>query len=205
VSQPLAACPSSAGTDCIVGRPGRRRDELLALAAALFAARGFHSVTMDDIGAAADISGPALYHHFRSKESMLGEMLVGISQRLLDGVVAVAATTPVDSLLDPLIDFHCDFAVTEPSLITVHFRDLIHAPPDDQATVRSLQGRYIDIWRGALLARSPRLDVAVADAAVRSVFGLINSTPYSHTLPPEQMRSLLCSLAHGALAARLDH
>src|SRR5690606_17721877 len=42
----------------------RRREELLAVAANLFAARGFTNVTVDDIGAAAGVSGPALYHHF---------------------------------------------------------------------------------------------------------------------------------------------
>jgi AcrR family transcriptional regulator len=185
-------------------RPGRRRDQLLSLASELFAARGFHAVTMDDIGAAADISGPALYHHFRSKEAMLGEMLVGISQRLLDGAIALTNSTSIETLLDSLIDFHCAFAVEESSLITVHFRDLIHAPEADQATVRRLQGRYIGIWRRALISRAPRLDPTVADAAVRSVFGLINSTPYSRTLPPQRMRSVLGALARGALAALPD-
>ena len=47
-------------------RPSRRV-ELLAVAAQLFAERGFANVTVDDIGAAAGVSGPALYHHFDGK------------------------------------------------------------------------------------------------------------------------------------------
>ena len=63
----------------------RRRQELLKIAADLFADRWFANVTVDDIGEAAGVSGPALYHHFAGKEALLGEMLVGISQYLLDG------------------------------------------------------------------------------------------------------------------------
>ncbi|MBC8994507.1 helix-turn-helix transcriptional regulator, partial [Micromonospora chalcea] len=53
-----------------------RRDEILEIAVGLFAARGYHGVSMDDIGAAAGVTGPALYHHFAGKEAMLVAALV---------------------------------------------------------------------------------------------------------------------------------
>src|ERR1700741_5361169 len=110
-----------------------RREELLDAAALLFAEHGFARVTMDDIGAACGISGPALYHHFESKEAMLGEMLVSISRYLLGGGRAIVdlGGAPADTL-GRLIEFHVDFAVTHPELITVQYRDLVHAPDDDQ-------------------------------------------------------------------------
>ena len=61
-----------------------RRDQILATAAELFAARGFHGVSVADLGAACGISGPALYKHFPSKDAMLAEMLVSISEELLE-------------------------------------------------------------------------------------------------------------------------
>ena len=73
-------------------RPSRR-DEPLSLAADLFAARGFAGVTVDDIGEAAGVSGPALYHHFDSRESLLGEMLVRNSESLLTKATATANTS----------------------------------------------------------------------------------------------------------------
>ena len=63
--------------------PPSRRDQILATAAELFAARGFHGVSVADLGAACGISGPALYKHFPSKDAMLAEMLVSISEELL--------------------------------------------------------------------------------------------------------------------------
>src|SRR5437764_12724343 len=52
-----------------------RRAELLALAATMFAERGFVSTTVRDIADAAGILSGSLYHHFDSKESMVDEIL----------------------------------------------------------------------------------------------------------------------------------
>ena len=175
----------------------RRRRELLVIAADLFAARGFANVTVDDIGEAAGISGPALYHHFAGKEALLGEMLVGISQYLLDGGRRVTAES--DDVLRDLIAFHAEFAVDDRSLITIHFRDLVHARPDDQSKVRHLQARYVALWADALQARSPHLERRHAQAAAHAAFGLLNSTPFSGRLPRTEMLSLLRAMAGAAL------
>ena len=52
-----------------------RRNELLGLAAALFAERGLRATTVRDIADAAGILSGSLYHHFDSKESMVDEIL----------------------------------------------------------------------------------------------------------------------------------
>ena len=52
-------------------RSKQRRAEIMSAAAALFAQRGFHGVSIDDIGAAAGLSGPGIYRHFPSKEAVL--------------------------------------------------------------------------------------------------------------------------------------
>src|SRR6267154_4181241 len=92
-------------------RKSDRRLQLLAAAERLFAERGFLAVRLEDIGAAAGVSGPAIYRHFPNKESLLVELLVGISARLLAGAtnVVAGADDPAD-VLDGLIDFHLDFA-----------------------------------------------------------------------------------------------
>ena len=59
-----------------------RRDELLALAARMFAERGFLATTVRDIADAAGILSGSLYHHFDSKESMVDEILRGFLDEL---------------------------------------------------------------------------------------------------------------------------
>jgi AcrR family transcriptional regulator len=52
-----------------------RRDELLALAATMFADRGLRATTVRDIADSAGILSGSLYHHFKSKEQMVEEVL----------------------------------------------------------------------------------------------------------------------------------
>jgi AcrR family transcriptional regulator len=70
---------------------GGRRDELLGIAAVLFAERGFRNTTVRDIADAAGILSGSLYHHFDSKEAMVDELLDTFQQQLFDtfeGIVA---------------------------------------------------------------------------------------------------------------------
>lgn len=54
-----------------------RREELLELAAAMFAERGLRATTVRDIADGAGILSGSLYHHFSSKEEMVDEVLRG--------------------------------------------------------------------------------------------------------------------------------
>ena len=189
-------------------RPNRprlsRRDELLSVAADLFAERGFAKVTVDDIGNAVGVSGPALYHHFDGKESLLGEMLVRISDSLLTKATAIVDNVSLHKALDPIIAMHVDFAVDNRSLITVHFRDLVQARKADQQRVKDLQSAYVDIWVDIVAAQHiPVLDTKEVRVAVHAVLGLINSTPFSGRLRRDVHVSLLRTMAAGAIAGFL--
>lgn len=52
-----------------------RREELLSIAARLFAGQGYAQTSVRDIADAAGILSGSLYHHFSSKEAMLQEIL----------------------------------------------------------------------------------------------------------------------------------
>lgn len=178
-----------------------RREELLEIAAELFARQGFAAVTVDSLGAAAGVSGPALYHHFENKEAMLGEMLVGTSHHLLAGARALRDSVPSDRLLGELIAMRVDFAVDHRSLISVESRDLNNATPDDRDRVRLLQQQYVDIWVDALIAQRPDLNAADAQPVVHAVLGMINSTPESPRTPVTKLASMLRSMATAAVDA----
>ena len=140
-----------------------RRSQLLAAAERLMAERGFLAVRLEDIGAAAGVSGPAIYRHFPNKEALLVELLVGISTRLLAGASEVVTDAPDPAAaLNGLIEFHLDFALGEPDLIRIQDRDLAHLPIGAQRQVRRAQRRYVEIWVGVLRELHPRLDEADA-------------------------------------------
>jgi AcrR family transcriptional regulator len=69
-----------------------RREEILAIAAELFAERGFAATTVREIGDAAGILSGSLYHHFDSKESMADELVHELLDRVLAAYRRIAAT-----------------------------------------------------------------------------------------------------------------
>ena len=69
-----------------------RREELLEIAAGLFAEKGFRNTTVRDIAEAAGILSGSLYHHFDSKESMVDEILRTFQEELFAAYDAVLAS-----------------------------------------------------------------------------------------------------------------
>jgi AcrR family transcriptional regulator len=181
-----------------------RRQEILGRAAELFAARGFHGVSMTDLGAACGISGPALYRHFPSKDALLAEMLVSISEELLRvGDARAAAAASPEAALQELVTWHVDFALHNKALIVVQDRDWSSLPDDARERVRSLQRAYVELWVDHLLGVQPDLDPARARAMAHAAFGLINSTPHSTFLSEPEMAALLARMASSALGLRV--
>ncbi|MGH3943171.1 MAG: SACE_7040 family transcriptional regulator [Pseudonocardiaceae bacterium] len=179
-----------------------RREQILQVAARLFARRGFHGVSIAELGAAVGVSGPAFYRHFPGKEALLAEMLIGISEYLLDGatVRAAQAEKPRQALTE-LVDFHVDFALRHPELITVQDRDLANLPEQPRRQVRALQRAYVEIWVEILRKLTPGLSAEAARIAAHGAFGLLNSTPHSATAAnPKQVAVLLRQMALTALA-----
>jgi AcrR family transcriptional regulator len=156
-----------------------RRSKLIAAAERLIAERGYLAVRLEDIGAAAGVSGPAIYRHFPNKEALLVELLDGVSTRLLSGAQAVVSeASDVDMAFDGLVDFHLEFSLGEPDLIRIQDRDLAHLPERAKRQVRKAQRQYVEIWVD-LLRRRDGVDEADARVMAHAAFGLLNSTPYS--------------------------
>ena len=165
-----------------------RREQLLEVAKTLYARHGFHGVRLDDLGKGAGISAPAVYRHFSSKEAVLEELLVGISTYLQSGgeeIVSAAwdtasgiSPTEAARTLQRLIDFHVDFAMSEPELIRIQDRDLEELPDESRRTVRRLQRAYVSRWAEVVEAAHPTWTLETATVRVHAAFGMMNSTPH---------------------------
>ena len=120
-----------------------RREEILEIAVGLFASRGYHGVRLDDIGTAAGVTGPALYHHFAGKEAMLAAALKPVSEGLLNGGRARVEACAGDNrrALAELVDFHVDFALANPAVIALHLHELDRLPEEPRREIRRLQRR----------------------------------------------------------------
>lgn len=179
-----------------------RADALLYEAARLFAARGYSGVSLEDIGSAVGVSGPAVYRHFAGKQALLGAVLVKVSEELVSGGTAVSdATSSDEERMLALVGFHVDFALSNANVIRVQDRDLAHLSDDDRAEVRRLQRTYIDLWIAAL---APLQECTPDELRLRvqACFGLINSTPHSTRSASRSTKATaktLIAMAHAAL------
>lgn len=179
-----------------------RREQILETAAELFAQRGYHGVSINELGVACGVTGPALYKHFRGKQAILSEMLVSISDELLaEGRRRVrAADTPADAL-DALIDWHVAFALDHKALIVVQDRDWGALPVESRERVRETQLKYVEVWVKVLRSLHDDLAPKAGRAMVHAAFGLINSTPHSARLSRDDMAEQLQRMARAALLA----
>ena len=186
------------------GRRRTRREEILEIAVGLFASRGYHGVSMDDIGAAAGVTGPALYHHFAGKEAMLIAALAPVSEGLLEGGKArVAQQADPKLALESLVEFHVAFALANPAVIALHLHELDRLPEEPRRQIRRLQRLYVEVWVEALTALRDELDAPEARVLAHAAFGLMNSTPF---LGGEVDRVRRAELLRAAtLAALLNH
>jgi len=158
-----------------------RRAALLHAAARLFAERGFPRVSLDDLGAAAGVSGPAVYRHFASKQAVLAALLVDASEGLRTQGRAVAAAAPDDgTALERLVAFHVDFALKNPDVIRVQDHDLDNLADSDRYAVRALQREYVELWVDVLTRVRPEEPRGALRTRAHATFGLLNSTPYSN-------------------------
>lgn len=157
-----------------------RREEILEIAVGLFATRGYHGVSMDDIGAAAGVTGPALYHHFAGKEAMLAAALIPVSEQLLAGGKARTAEASDDpaTALATLVDFHVEFALANPAVIALHLHELDRLPEEPRRQIRRLQRLYVEEWVNTLTELRSELDAGEARVLAHAAFGLMNSTPF---------------------------
>lgn len=177
-----------------------RREALLDAAATLFADRGFTRVSLEDLGAAVGVSGPAVYRHFDGKQAVLGALLVGVSEGLGSGGHAVVENAPDDAAaLRALIAFHVDFALANADVIRVQDRDLDSLAEADRHSVRALQRSYVELWVDVLGRLRPDEVRAALRTRAHATFGLINSTPHSgHTA---ETRAILERMALAALTS----
>lgn len=131
---------------------------MVEVASRLFARRGYHSASMDEIAAEAGISKPMLYAYFESKDGLFAACGRVAGERLRDRVRQAAAAPelpPAQRLWLGLVGVF-DFIAENRELWS------IHQPPDGEATtgvigIGAAQGRA---------AMSELMAELLADAAV---------------------------------------
>jgi AcrR family transcriptional regulator len=199
--------PSTRGSAIRVSNPPESRaDQLLRLAAELFAAKGYPAVGMGAIGEAAGISGPAVYRYFPSKQSLLEAICDRAMERMLDAATRVAdeyVEADPRLALEALVTLHVDFAVEDRVEVGVWVREQRHLSPEMRQSLRMRRRAYEMPWRRVVEQLRPDMDVDEVNFAVYSAIAMLNNSTVAPTdLPSHRLRTILRRMTLSALLVR---
>jgi AcrR family transcriptional regulator len=178
-----------------------RREQLVEATASLVAERGYHQVGMDDIGAAAGVSGAAIYRHFTGKQDLLVTVIERAVDALMGRAKAIVRDAPTPAFaVDQLIAAHVDFALTETALITVYDQEAHNLEDVARRRLRRQQRQYTELWIDALDEYVPGSTRDALSVAVHGAFGLINSVADHHRrLADPEVAEMLTAMTRRAL------
>jgi AcrR family transcriptional regulator len=182
-------------------RTSVRRQELISSAARLFAARGYYAVTVDDIGDALGLSGPALYRHFPSKEALLVAVFDQVIEEQRERIrkVLAEAVDPA-AALEAMVRLHVRFAVEQRQNMAVWSQEFHHLPEADSWRLRRAQRLYVEEWVHVVHELRPELNDAGVRALVHGVLGLLQSpSDFQSGLADGVVMNLLMSMAVAAV------
>lgn len=158
--------------------PRPRRSQVAIEAAALecFSERGYGGVSIDEIGARAGVSGPAVYQYFPSKGALLAAVLepgVAHTRRLAEA--AVAKTSDSRAALSALVRSYVSVGIGASDRFDLYFREEHNLPNDARVRLRRESRRFVDTWVAVLADLRPDLTNNECRVVVRGVVGLVTT------------------------------
>ena len=152
-----------------------KQEEILSAALRLFRERGVNGVGIDEVGAAAGISGPTIYHYFESKSAIVLEAYDRAGERVAVGThEALRSATSAEDALDRLIASYVAVAADNVDLIVVTSRESDCLPEFELARLSRRRRTIRDGWAAALGQIRPDLTEPETRLLVRTVFPLVN-------------------------------
>lgn len=138
---------------------------IMKISAELFAERGYGGVGTSEIGQATGFGKGALYHHIRSKEDLLFDIMTVYMQDLLQNAKSVlAAEKDTRARIKALSEALMRAVVQDKAQMTVCFREVHALSEEKRRTVLRLHGDYYRIWK-----------TVVADATASGEFRRVTS------------------------------
>ncbi|WP_338595887.1 TetR family transcriptional regulator [Saccharopolyspora sp. SCSIO 74807] len=178
-----------------------RREKLLAAAVVLFRERGFHTVSMEEIGTAAGINASSVYRHFAGKADLLAAVYYRAADRLAVATGrAVEGASDEETALRGLVAAYVEFAFDNRDLLAVYLSEYRNLPTDDRHALRRAQRDHIGQWMALTEhvrepTRANRLQVTV-----QAALNIVNDMAMagSRIGGQEQARYLVLAVLHSA-------
>jgi TetR/AcrR family transcriptional regulator len=165
------ARPRSAGFEL-------QREQMLAVAAQLFATRGYTAATMQDLASACGVSKATLYHYVRDKQELLLQITQGHVQRLEAVVGEVVDAEPdARARLSALVLRFMQVYASARHEHRVLTEDVKFLEPRERDYVLACQRRVVQAFADSISAWRPDLGRRALDVPLAMLlFGMMNWT-----------------------------
>lgn len=159
--------------------PGTR-GAIMSAAADLLAERGFHAMSMNDIGARVGIAGPSIYKHFGNKAAILDAVVTLAASRMTEAASTTLAFEPDRArwVLEFVDQFACWSFASDP-LVTAYMFESNRLDPASATAHMKMRRQYNRLWITASQARWPKLDPTVAAVMALSTMEVLFGAPRS--------------------------
>src|SRR4051794_31913041 len=172
-----------------------RREVIEGAASGVFAERGYHGASIDEIARRSGVSAPVVYDHFDSKQDLYKRLLERHQRELLElWRVQLAGDDPPDVRIRRALEAWFDYIAEHPAWLLV-FRD---APPELADFHREIRDRGLasltPMTARESLADTPA-EVAIATELFRSaVAGVAIWWQEHRDVPKEQVVGVIMNL-----------
>ena len=117
-----------------------RRESIISAAQGLFASKGFHGVSVDEIARAVSVSPAILYRHFASKQALYNAVLEKFSQQRQSYVdMVVNHGTSFEDALAGMTQVYITYIEENPDILRIELHSLLEGNP---ATHAFFQNRW---------------------------------------------------------------
>jgi len=157
-----------------MGRPSReeRREQILEAARDVFAEKGYHRATVEDIVARVEVARGTFYLYFEDKRAAFSALVDGFFERITAAIHSIevddAEHTPLDQLRGNILRL-TELALAEPATMKVVLHDTAGVDPDFEAqlesfyaALRQFLAESLEVGQGIGLVRDGDREIMVA-------------------------------------------
>lgn len=172
----------------------------MAAATDLFRERGFRETSLADIGAAAGVSGPAIYRYFKSKGELLSVLIeeAAITWRGTVDEVLNEDTPPMVTL-GRLMDAAVELQLRNGNLRDVFNKEYRSLDDDARRRVARIERVRMAEWVHLLCEVHPGLGDDEARAVVIMIDGMLRSITTLNQMDREQLARVMKDMVFGGL------
>lgn len=141
-------------SDRVARKRDRRMNEILTVAADMFAERGYDAVSLDDVAERLDVTKGSLYYYFSGKDELAGAAIESLGDEWMTRLEQLSAAFEGSTAarLRALLHEHITLAVTEhPHALRIFLvpRDW---PAPQAERIRALRRRHDAVFRSVIQA-----------------------------------------------------